>query len=353
MSRFWSKSLTELTPYVPGEQPKVENLIKLNTNENPYGPSPLVLAAIQQAANSDLRKYPDPNATTLKDTIAQYHRLKADQVFVANSSDEVLAHTFRALFQHRAPILFPDLTYSFYPVYCQLFDIRYSQIALREDFSLAVEDYAQHNGGIIFANPNAPTGLALNRAALQKLLQLNSNSVVVVDEAYVDFSNCSAVNLIDQYSNLLVIQTLSKSRSLAGLRVGFALGHVDLIAGLERVKNSFHPYALDKLAIAGATAAFTDQKYFEQMIEKIVATRKTTISQLTSQGFEVLPSEANFVLARHPNAAAKDLYQALRERKILVRHFNLPRINDYIRITIGTDEEMAALLQALQAILAE
>ena len=351
MSRFWSKNVHSLTPYTPGEQPQIDNLIKLNTNENPYGPSPKVTEAIAHANQDSLRKYPDPNANVLKQTIADYYGLEREQVFVANSSDEVLAHTFRTFFVQEAPLLYPDITYSFYPVYCQLFDIDFVQIPLRQDFTINIDDYAQPNGGIIFANPNAPTGIALELEQIKRLLENNLESVVVVDEAYVDFSNESAVSLINQYPNLLVTQTLSKSRSLAGLRVGLALGNAELIEGLERVKNSFHPYALDALALAGAAAAFNDKAYFEQTRDKVIGTREWTIAKLTELDFSVLPSSTNFVFAKHASLEASALFQALRERNIIIRYFSAPRINEYIRISIGNDEEMTACIEALTQII--
>jgi len=351
MSRFWSNAISTLTPYIPGEQPQIDNLIKLNTNENPYGPSVKVIDAIANANNDDLRKYPDPLSTELKKSIATHYQLPLDYVFVGNSSDEVLAHTFRALLKQDKPLLYPDITYSFYPVYCQLFDIQYKQIPLRDDFTLNIDDYKQANGGIIFANPNAPTGIALSLNEIELLLQRNPDSVIVVDEAYVDFADESAVSLVQKYDNLLVTQTLSKSRSLAGLRVGLALGNPELIAGMERVKNSFHPYAIDKLAAAGAAAAFDDQAYFEMTCEKIIATRENTTQALKQMGFDVLPSSANFVFATHPKHDAEHVFNKLRERKIIIRYFKSDRISQYLRISIGTDKEMDALILALKEIL--
>ena len=347
MSRFWSKIVNELTPYTPGEQPQIDNLIKLNTNENPYGPSPKVIAAIAQANGNELRKYPDPNAQELKNTVATHFGLDTDMVFIGNSSDEVLAHAFRGLLKHDKPLLFPDITYSFYPVYCKLFEIEYQQVPLRDDFSINIDDYNAHNGGIIFANPNAPTGIALSIDDVERLATKHANSVIVIDEAYVDFANDSAVRLLGDYPNLLVTQTLSKSRSLAGLRVGIALGNAHLIEGLERVKNSFHPYALDKLAIAGATAAFEDNAYLLETCAKVNSTRERTSMELQTLGFEVLPSSANFVFAKHKNIDAEVLFQGLRKRNIIVRYFDKPRINDYLRISIGTDDQMDALVSAL------
>ena len=351
MSRFWSDSVHNLTPYTPGEQPKIDNLIKLNTNENPYGPSPKVIDAISKANSDDLRKYPDPLSTDLKQSIATYYDLPLDSIFVGNSSDEVLAHTFRALLKQNKPILYPDITYSFYPVYCQLFGIEYQQIPLRDDFTLNIDDYQIDNGGIIFANPNAPTGIALSINQIKTLLERNPDSVIVVDEAYVDFAEESAVSLITNFDNLLVTQTLSKSRGLAGLRVGLALGNPALIEGMERVKNSFHPYALDRLAAAGAAAAFDDVDYFKSTCDKVIHTRTTSTQSLINLGFEVLPSSTNFVFAKHPNHDAAKLFQALRERDIIVRYFTSPRINEYLRISIGTDQEMDAFIKAITEII--
>lgn len=352
MSRFWSKNIHDLTPYTPGEQPQIDKLIKLNTNENPYGPSPKVIAAIKNVANDDLRKYPDPNAQQLKNAIAASYQLKSEQVFVSNSSDEVLAHAFRTFFiGSNKPLLMPDISYGFYPVWCQLFGVDHQPIALDKDFCINIEDYQQDNCGIIFANPNAPTGIALSISEIENLLNANQDSVVIVDEAYVDFAQESAVQLIDQYPNLLVVQTLSKSRSLAGLRVGLACGNSKLIEGLERVKNSFHPYALDQLAIAAASASFEDVDYFQQTRQKVINTREATTRQLSDLGFSVLASQANFLLAKHSAMPAETIFKRLRDNNIIVRYFSLPRINDYIRISIGTDEQMATLISALKSIL--
>jgi len=356
MSRFWSQVVRDLTPYVPGEQPKIANLIKLNTNENPFPPSPKVLAAIEAELGDDaarLRLYPDPNADLLKAAIAQRHAVTAQQVFLGNGSDEVLAHVFMALLKHAAPIVFPDITYSFYPVYCGLYGVEYRTAPLADDFSINPADYSgQPNGGIIFPNPNAPTGRLLGLAAIEQILQANPDSVVVVDEAYVDFGGDTAIPLVARYDNLLVVHTLSKSRSLAGLRVGFAVGHPALIEALERVKNSFNSYPLDRLAIVGAVAAMDDQAYFTQCCAAVIATRDTLTAELQGLGFEVLPSAANFIFARHPQHDAAELAKALREQSIIVRHFKLPRIDQFLRITVGTDTECRALTQALAGILA-
>ena len=351
MNRYWTDVVRTLQPYVPGEQPKIDNLIKLNTNENPYPPSPQVLAAITAEANGLLRRYPDPNAERLKRTIAAHFGLEMSNVFVGNGSDEVLAHAFLALLKHPAPLLFPDITYSFYPVYCRLYDIAFETVPLRDDFSIAVDDYARPAGGIILPNPNAPTGRAMPLAEVRRLLEAHRDIAVVIDKAYVDFGTESAVGLVREHPNLLVTHTLSKSRSLAGLRVGYALGDAGLIEGLERVKNSFNSYPLDRLAIAGAVAAFEDQAYFEQTRQAVIASRDALDAALKALGFEVLPSGANFVFARHPQRDAAALQLALRERKIIVRHFNAPRINQFLRVSIGTEAECAALVTALQEIL--
>lgn len=348
MSQFWSGIVHELTPYVPGEQPKVQDLIKLNTNENPYGPSPKAIAAITAEATDALRLYPDPNSERLKTVIADYHGLSAAQVFVGNGSDEVLAHVFQALLKHSRPLLFPDITYSFYPVYCGLYGIEYEALPLDRHFEINIHDYDRPNGGVIFPNPNAPTGIPLELDKIEALLQKNRHSVVVVDEAYVDFGTESAVRLINAYPNLLVTQTLSKARSLAGLRLGFALGHPDLIEALTRVKDSFNSYPIDRLAEAGAIAAMQDVDYFEAMREKVIAARESLIKQMEAIGFVILPSGANFILAKHPTIDGEALAQKLREQRIIVRHFKKPtRIAPFVRITIGTELQMAQLLKAL------
>lgn len=349
MSNYWSSLVQKLEPYVPGEQPKINNLIKLNTNENPYGPSPKVLDALKAEATNTLRLYPDPNSDKLKQTIAEYYAINAKQVFVGNGSDEVLAHTFQALLKHEKPILYPDITYSFYPVYCALYEIEYENIPLDPNFCINVDDYKRPNGGVIFPNPNAPTGIGLGLSAIRQLLDNNTNSVVVIDEAYIDFGGETAISLIDQYPNLLVVQTLSKSRSLAGLRVGFAAGHVTLIEALERVKNSFNSYPLDRFASAGAIAAFEDDAYFQITRTKIIQSREKLARDLNGLGFEVLPSQANFIFARHPNKDATEISRNLREKGIIVRHFQRDRIDQFLRITVGSDHECEALVSALKS----
>jgi histidinol-phosphate aminotransferase len=354
MSRYWSPVVHRLTPYVPGEQPKLSQLVKLNTNENPYPPSPRVLAAIAGELAADgrsLRLYPDPNAEQLRAAIAARYAefaIAVPQVFVGNGSDEVLALAFMALLRHELPILFPDITYSFYPVYCGLYEIAHVTVPLGDDFRIRVEDYSAANGGIIFPNPNAPTGCLLPLTAIEQLLRRHPQSVVVVDEAYIDFGGESAVALVNHHANLLVVHTLSKSRSLAGLRVGYAIGQRDLIEALERVKNSFNSYPLDRLAIVGAVAAIADQEYFESTRQAIIHSRETLRNALLALGFDVLPSAANFIFVRHPRHDAGELAARLRQRGIIVRHFRLPRIEQYLRITIGSDEQCALLVQALQ-----
>ena len=348
MSKYWSDFVGTLDPYTPGEQPANTNLTKLNTNENPYPPSPAVMEAMRCAVNDDLRLYPPPNADLLKQTIADYFQLTPAQVFVGNGSDEVLAHVFNGLFRQAQPILFPDISYSFYPVYCGLYAIEFNKIPLAEDFTLNLDDYRRANGGIIFPNPNAPTGRLLALDAIESLLQENSDSVVVV-EAYIDFAdaNASAVSLIDQYDNLLVVQTMSKSRALAGLRIGYALGSAHLVEGLERIKNSFNSYPLGHVQLAAAVASFNDRDYFEATRKQVISSRELLVDQLETLGFEVLPSAANFVFARHGAYLGADLTRSLREQNIIIRHFNKPRIDEFLRITVGTPEQNQQLITAL------
>lgn len=352
MSQYWSDIVHQLTPYVPGEQPKLENLVKLNTNENPYGPSPKVLAALKLEAADTLRLYPDPNSAALKTAIAEFHHLQDSQVFVGNGSDEVLAHVFQALLKHDLPLLFPDISYSFYPVYCALYAIDHQKIPLARDFSINIDDYAQPNGGIIFPNPNAPTGIPLAIGEIERLLLKNTKSVVVIDEAYVDFGTESAVNLINRFPNLLVTQTFSKARSLAGLRVGYALGAPDLIEALSRVKDSFNSYPIDRFASAGAIAAMQDVDYFKETCTKVIATRTRLVGALSQLDFDILPSGANFIFAKHQTRDGAELTAALRKLNIIVRHFKLPsRVAPYLRITIGSDMQTELLISALSDIL--
>jgi len=352
MSKFWSDVVQQLTPYVPGEQPKLSNLVKLNTNENPYPPSPRAQEAIRREAGADLRLYPDPNADSLRQAIADYHAVEPNNVFVGNGSDEVLAHAFLALLKHAQPVLFPDISYSFYPVYCGLYGIDYVTVPLAADFSIDIRAYRRPNGGIIFPNPNAPTGCLLPLDRIEELLAANPDSAVVVDEAYIDFGGETAIPLISRFPNLLVVQTLSKSRSLAGLRVGFAVGDPALIEALDRVKNSFNSYPLDRLAMAGAIASFEDRAYFESMRAAVIATRVSLVEKVKALGFEVLPSAANFIFMRHPKHDAAELSAWLRSRHIIVRHFKAPRIEQFLRVTIGTDEQCALLVSALEQYIA-
>ena len=352
-SPYWSAVVHGLTPYIPGEQPRLQNLIKLNTNENPYGPSPRVLEAVRAEASDALRRYPDPQSTRLREAIAALHGVAPGEVFVGNGSDEVLAHVFMALLKHERPLLFPDITYSFYPVYCGLYGIDYRSVPLDDAFELVVDDYLTANGGIIFPNPNAPTGRLLGLDAIERLLAANSGSPVVIDEAYIDFGGESAVGLVARYPQLLVVRTLSKSHALAGLRVGYAIGQRPLIDALNRVKDSFNSYPLDRFAQAGARASIEDRAHFEAICAKVVASRNWLVREMEGLGFEVLPSAANFVFARHPARDGEALAAALRERSIIVRHFRNPvRIAAFLRITVGTDDECRALVDALKAIVA-
>jgi len=350
MSKFWSPVVATLKPYVAGEQPRIDDLVKLNTNENPYGPSPKALAAMQAAVTDSLKLYPDPSALALRQSIARFHGVTADEVFVGNGSDEVLAHAFVALLKHEKPLLYPDITYSFYPTYCRLFGITSEEIPLKDDFTVDLADYARPAGAIILPNPNAPTGIGLPLAAIEKLVAEHPDLPVVIDEAYIDFGGESAIPLTKKHDNLLVIHTLSKSRSLAGLRVGYAVGQRPLIDALERVKDSFNSYPLDRVAQAGAAAAIDDREWFDLTRGKVIEQRERVTGALRQRGFEVLPSQANFIFARHPDHSGEALAKGLRERAVLVRHFAKPRISDFLRITIGTAEECDRLVAALEEI---
>ena len=352
MSKFWSKVVHNLTPYIPGEQPKLNNLIKLNTNENPYGPSPKVLAAISQSSDATLRLYPDPNSEALKKTIADYFKVSTHNVFLGNGSDEVLAIAFQALLKHSSPILFPDITYSFYPVYCKLYEIDFKVLPLNDCFEIELDDYLMPNGGVIFPNPNAPTGVSLTLDQIETFLKKNSDSVVIVDEAYVDFGTESVVRLTEKYNNLLVTHSFSKSRSLAGLRLGYAIGHKDLIEALVRVKDSFNSYPIDRLGLIAGIESFKDDLYFKSTCKKVIDTKIKFTEDLKSLGFSVLPSGANFVFAKHISIDGKIIVSQLREHGIVVRRFDNPeRISPYVRFTIGSNEEIDTLLKALKLIL--
>jgi histidinol-phosphate aminotransferase len=347
MSRYWSDVVGRLTPYVPGEQPRLDKLVKLNTNEFPYPPSPRVLEAVAAVSADALRRYPDPESTQLRQAFADRNALRLEQVFVGNGSDEVLAHVFMALLKHDRPLLFPDITYSFYPVWCELYRVRWQCVPLTADFRVDPDDYRTDNGGIIIPNPNAPTGILLGLAAVRQLLEQNPDSVVVIDEAYIDFGGESATCLIPEFDNLLVVQTMSKSWALAGLRVGVAMGSDALIDGLQRVKNSFNSYPLDVVAQSAGLAALGDAAYFDHACGRVIASRERLSAAMLKLGFEVLPSAANFILARHPGRSARELFGALRARGIVVRYFDKARIDEHLRISVGTDAQCDELLAAL------
>lgn len=347
MNRYWSDIVKSLTPYVPGEQPRLEKLVKLNTNECPYPPSPKVLEAITGVSADALRRYPDPESTELRQAIAAQNRVEPAQVFVGNGSDEVIALAFLALLKQQLPLYFPDVSYSFYPVWAQLFGVECRTVSVAQDFSIDPDAYPEQNGGIIIPNPNAPTGMLMSLASIRRLLQRSADSVVVIDQAYIDFGGESAVGLIGEFDNLLVVQTLSKSRALAGLRVGFAMGNVGLIEALGRVKNSFNSYPLDAIAQCAAVAAMGDADHFHSSCQRVIASREALCSRMASLGFQVLPSGANFIFATHLRQPAKQLYAALRARGIVVRYFDKPRIDNFLRITIGTQQDIAELLDAL------
>ena len=353
MKEFWSRKAKALTPYTPGEQPKVSNLIKLNTNESPYPPSQVVLSAMQAAINGDLRRYPDPNSIVFCAAVAELYGLQTEQVFAGNGSDEVLSLAFYALFDPQRAIKVPDISYSFYPVYADYYEVQREIIPLNEDFTVPVERFFGAEGGVVLANPNAPTGIALHLADIRRILEGNPTVPVIIDEAYIDFGGESVISLIEEFPNLLVVHTLSKFRSLAGLRAGYAMGQANLIAALDTVKNSFNSYPLDRIALAGATAAIADNSYFSAMAEKISATRNRVTAALKQLGFAVCPSSANFIFASHTAVAAQEIFTELRVRNILVRHWNQPRISNHLRITIGTDEEMDAFLAAVGEIVGE
>jgi histidinol-phosphate aminotransferase len=351
MNRYWSKAVKNIKPYIPGEQPKDRRYIKLNTNENPYPPSPGVIEAIKLAANDTLRLYPDPCCEELRTTIARCYNLRKEQIFAGNGSDELLAFSFPAFFEPAGkPIIFAEITYSFYPVYAALFNTNYRLISVDEEFNVPVEGYCQENSGIIIANPNAPTGIGISRESIKAILDKNEDSVVIIDEAYIDFGGQSALPLINDYPNLLVIRTLSKSHSLAGLRVGYAAGDEGLIEGLTRIKDSINSYTLDRLALVGAREAIRDGAYFQSTRSKIIETRKRVSAELAQMGFQVIPSQANFIFISSQRCAARELFRQLREKGILVRYFDKPKIDNFIRVTIGTDPEMDCFLEAIAVI---
>jgi histidinol-phosphate aminotransferase len=351
MEKYWSDLVKQLRPYEPGEQPWMDGVLKLNTNENPFGPSPKVLSAIEGQLGNQLRLYPPPNADLLKQAIADYYGLKDSQIFLGNGSDEILAHVFNGLLKKALPLLFPDITYSFYPVFCQLYDIDFEEIPLKDDLSIDLTDYEVPNGGIIFPNPNAPTGRLLAIGEIEYLLKANRNSVVVIDEAYIDFGGQSSIGLLTDNPNLIVTQTMSKSRSMAGMRIGFALGSADLIEGLERVKNSFNSYPLGHLQIAAGISAIEDSDHFKDTCQRVIHNREKLTIDLEELGFSVVPSAGNFVLVRHFRASALKIYGQLKNNGILVRHFNKQRLDNFLRITVGTTEQNDQLVAALATIL--
>jgi histidinol-phosphate aminotransferase len=353
MKKFWSDCLKNLNPYTPGEQPKEKIELKLNTNENPYPPTQLVNQAICTNGSTDLNLYPDPESDDLRDVIADYHKLFKEQVFVGNGSDEILAFIFYAFFKDKESVLFPDITYSFYPVYAKLFEINYQTIPLDENFKINLDSYASNNSAIIFPNPNAPTSIALSRNEIELFLKNHMNSIVVIDEAYVDFGTETALPLLEKYNNIIITRSMSKSRSLAGLRVGYALGSANLIEGLMRVKNSFNSYPLDRLAQKASIASFKDEEYFLSTCNQIVQTRNNFVEALKALKFSALQPSGNFVLAKPPKTIdAKSLYLSLKDKGILVRYFPSPvKISSYIRITIGTKEQMEKLISEIKKIL--
>lgn len=351
MSKYWSELTKKLDPYVPGEQPKDKKYVKLNTNENPYPPSPNVENILRGFQVDSLKLYPDPNADLLKDTLAKNYGVEKDNVFVGNGSDEVLAFAFMAFFNKNSRILFPDISYSFYPVYANIFDIPYETVKLKEDFTIPVKEFLKNNGGIVIPNPNAPTGIALTIEEIEEILKKNINTVVIIDEAYVDFGAESAVKLISKYENLLIIQTLSKSRSLAGIRVGYALGNKDLIEGLERVKNSINSYTIDRVSLMVAIESVKDNDYFEENCKKIIDTRTKVVSQLRKMEFEVCESSANFIFISHKTIKAELIFSRLKEEGVLVRFFNKERIDNFLRVTIGSPEEMEIFIDKIKTII--
>ena len=349
----WENNIRRVVPYVPGEQPKFSNIIKLNTNENPYPPSPKVKEALKQLDTADLRLYPDPACEDLVNAIAAYYGLAPEQVFVGVGSDDVLAMTFMTCFNSQKPILFPDITYSFYDVWADMLRIPYTQIPLADDFTIRKEDYYRENGGIVFPNPNAPTGEELAQEDIEDIVRHNPDSVVIVDEAYVDFGAVSALPLIEKYDNVLIVQTFSKSRSLAGMRIGFAMGNPKLISYINDVKYSFNSYTMDRTALTAGKASIEDKAYFDETVQKVVDVREWTKKELKRLGFVFGDSKANFIFAGHPDYPAAELFAALREKGILVRHWDDPLIEDYLRISIGSDGEMDEFLAAVQQILKE
>lgn len=345
MSREWTKNLRNIEPYVPGEQSKDKDIVKINANENPYPPSPKAIEILKSFDTNKLRFYPSANSTKLKEAIAKYYKVDVSNVFVGNGSDDVLAVAFQSFFNSEKPIVYPDLTYSFYPVWCSLFGIKYKNYPVGDDFRINPEDYKEKNGGVVIPNPNAPTSLGEGLDFVEKILNYNQDSVVIIDEAYVDFGGTSSIPLIDKYENLLVTGTFSKSRSLAGLRIGFAIGSKALIDVMEAVKNSYNSYTVDSLSIEMGAASIEDDEYFKSTCKKVIKTRERVTLELEKLGFDVLDSQTNFIFATHNKHNMKSLFEYLKTQKVFIRYFSLPRIENYVRITIGTNEEMDIFLE--------
>lgn len=344
----WEANVRKVVPYVPGEQPKAEKLIKLNTNECPYPPSPKVMEALQKLSANEMRLYPDPAVSELRQALADYYKVKVEQVFVGVGSDDVIANAFMTFFNSEKPILFPDITYSFYDVWAELFGIPYERIALTEDFRIDPKDYKKENGGIIFPNPNAPTGILEDLSMIEEILEANRDVVVMVDEAYIDFGGESALPLLEKYDNLLVIQTFSKSRAMAGMRIGFAIGNETMIQYLNDVKFSFNSYTMNQTSIAMGVACVKDDEYFKDIVGKVIATRERVKKELKELGFSFPDSMSNFIFATHESVPAVELFEACKKENIFVRYFKKPRIDNYLRISIGTDEEMDELIRVIK-----
>lgn len=344
MQQEWMKNLRDIEPYVPGEQSREKNIVKINANENPYPPSPEAIKAINEFDCNRLRFYPDANALEFKMALAEFYGVSVENVFLGNGSDDVLALSFQAFFNSDKPIAYPDITYSFYPVWCRLFNIPYKNYPLDDNFRINPEDYMEQNGGVVIPNPNAPTSIGEGREFIERIMEYNKDSVVIIDEAYVDFGGYSSVELTKKYENLLITGTFSKSRSLAGMRIGYAIGSKTLISVLEAVKNSYNSYTLNSVSMAAGTAAIKDRAYFESTVSKVIATRQRVAEELRALGFTVLNSQTNFLFATHNAISIKDYFEWLKAQKVFIRYFNLPRINNYVRITIGTDDEMNVFL---------
>lgn len=353
MEKLWTKNLRDIEPYVPGEQSKDKDIVKINANENPYPPSPKAVEALKAFNTDSLRFYPPADAYELKAALAEFYGVDVENVFLGNGSDDVIALSFQAFFNSDLPIVYPDITYSFYPVWCRLLGIEYKNYPLDENFRINIEDYKEPNGGVVIPNPNAPTSLGEGKAFVEKLMEYNQDSIVIIDEAYVDFGGVSSVELTKKYENLLVTGTFSKSRSLAGMRIGFAIGSKTLISVLEAVKNSYNSYTIDSLSIAMGTASVKDNDYFNSTIEKIIATRTRVTNELRNLGFEVLDSSTNFIMATHNKYSMKEMFEYLKTKKVFIRYFSLPRIEKYVRITIGTDDEMNVFLREVKSFLGE